>query len=1248
MQGINAEHTKTKCEIVKFDIIGDFDKQSISAVTVSNLNLPSQSVSEDLVREIAKSTSVFIQPYKDAQPTVLIGQDNWRLILTRETREILNMSAAVSRSLLGWSVHGCNNFSTANHVYTSSLKKINLKSVNLENSVDNEMLHNIVKKYFEIDEFGIRNSGNPILKYENAMKILQKTTSRDESGWKTGLIWKNIEFAKVDSRSTALKRLYMVERRLDRDPAYASLYYREMDRFIKNGYAKRADEDANRPRIWYLPHFGVTNPNKPGKLRLVFDAAAKTAGISLNDQLDSGPDFLESLPGVLLRFRQYAVAFKADIRDMYLRVGINEEDRGALRFLWRDAERKKYPDVYEMTCLVFGANSSPASALFVKNENAKRFAASRPNASRKILKDFYMDDFLSSCKTATEAFEIIRDVIDINKEANFEMHAWACNNVNVIKQLKNTANNTDVTKLCDRGGERILGLYWNTQKDLLSFNVGIERIPVDILSGARKPTKREFLRIIMSVYDPLGLLGPFTLQSRIIMQEIWQSGVGWDEKIRDEEQVGWVKWLRNLQKIKSLSIPRCLTPIYKKYTSVQLHMFCDASLKAYTAVVYLRFVVPNEKAHVSLVMAKTRVAPLKPMNVPRLELQAALLGARLVRTVRSEMEIKINKIYLWSDSLTVLRWIKGEPRTRTIFVAHRLGEINELTTSTDWNWVPTKLNPADYSTRWIKVPIDENNAWFIGPEFLRLPESEWPKQKHLTESEKSNIDAMEIRKFHVFSTQILKRDLVQSTGLLKLLGWDGLLVVARRVRKAADHWLKITGRDYENKDYAEEYWFRIIQQDCFSEELNLLQQRQSLNKSTKILILNPFIDSKGILRAEGRVTKMNNLLFNNNPIILDAKHSAVKLLLKNYHRRFYHMSRETIVNEVRQKFYIFGLRSALRSIAFNCLTCKLQRAKPKNPIMASLPEGRVAFRQRSFSHCGVDYFGPMQVKIGRRREKRWGVLFTCLTTRAIHIELAHSLTASSAIMALQRLSARRGAPIVLYSDNGTNFRGACAELNEQIRNIDTMKQRSYALKNGMKWIFNPPGAPHMGGAWERLIKSVKTALHTVLKDQAPSEEILYTLLCEIEHSVNSRPLTHVSVDPRDSESITPNHFLIGTSSGNIKLGSYDNTELCTRKQWRTAQAFADAFWHRWLREYLPTLLPRKKWNSENCIVNKLDIVLIVDAQVPRNMWKIGKVISVYPGAEGVVRVAKIATKTGEYIRPIHKLIVLYSEKVQNL
>ena len=330
-----------------------------------------------------------------------------------------------------------------------------------------------------------------------------------------------------------------------------------------------------------------------------------------------------------------------------------------------------------------------------------------------------------------------------------------------------------------------------------------------------------------------------------------------------------------------------------------------------------------------------------------------------------------------------------------------------------------------------------------------------------------------------------------------------------------------------------------------------------------------------------------------------------------------------------------------------CITCRIQRGKPQNPIMSALPVARLAYKEHPFSRCGMDYFGPFLVKVGRRREKRWGVLFTCLTTRAVHLELSHSLTASSAIMALQRMAARRGTPKAIYSDNGTNFRGASRELKEAIDAIDLTKQKSYALTHRIEWHFNPPDAPHMGGAWERLIRSVKSALHVTMREQAPVEEVLITVFAEIEHAINSRPLTHVPVDPRDGEALTPNHFLLGYSAGEMSLVRCSQDVTNTRKQWKLAQAFSDAAWKRWLREYLPTLIERPKWvdNSENLKIG--DLVLLMDFQAARNEWKRGTITQVYPGKDGVVRVAEIQTSKGKFIRPAHKIIRLMKfENVQ--
>ena len=291
-----------------------------------------------------------------------------------------------------------------------------------------------------------------------------------------------------------------------------------------------------------------------------------------------------------------------------------------------------------------------------------------------------MDNCLSSGRSLEEMRKRVRDVSLINSEANFVMHGWASNDLRVVEEVREESKLNSDTKadLCNQE-ERVLGLYWDRDLDTFSFNVGLNKIRAGLLYQQERPTKREFFSMTMSIYDPLGILSPYKLRAKLIMQNIWRSGINWEAKIRDEEFAEWVAWLKDLEEIKNCIIPRCYVPKNVDYVRTQLHVFCDASLTAFAATAYLRTSTQNEKTHVALIMAKTRVAPVKQMTVTRLELQAALLAARLAKTITDALEIEIKERIFWTDSTTVLQWIRTEPRLKQMFVVNRLGEIGELT-----------------------------------------------------------------------------------------------------------------------------------------------------------------------------------------------------------------------------------------------------------------------------------------------------------------------------------------------------------------------------------------------------------------------------------------------------------------------------------------------------------------------------------------------------------------------------------------
>ena len=306
-------------------------------------------------------------------------------------------------------------------------------------------------------------------------------------------------------------------------------------------------------------------------------------------------------------------------------------------------------------------------------------------------------------------------------------------------------------------------------------------------------------------------------------------------------------------------------------------------------------------------------------------------------------------------------------------------------------------------------------------------------------------------------------------------------------------------------------------------------------------------------------------------------------------------------------------------------------------MMSDLPAERLGYHQPPFSNCGVDYFGPFHVTIRRSSEKRWGFLFTCLTTRAIHIELVPSMDTSSCVMAIERFISRRGTPSIIWSDNGTNFVGAKKEILLCIKNWNAEAPLSLIHKN-IKWKYNPPSAPHQGGAWERMVRSCKRVFYAILESRKLTDEILNTTMRLVEGSLNARPLTSVSDDPDSLEALTPNHFFLGQHS--LTFPSLRSSENYSHsKRYARAQSYANAIWQRWLSEYVPTLNKKVKWHAppENSLKTG-DMVWLVESTSPRGHYPLARIMSLNYGKDNTARSANLRTVSGNYTRPLVKLV----------
>ncbi|XP_055601508.1 uncharacterized protein LOC129750567 [Uranotaenia lowii] len=1036
--------------------------------TVKALTLPKQSLQYDSLSTMFRHLEGLpISSYTHAVPRILIGVNNIRLTVPLRVKEGKLNEPVATKTRLGWCVYG------------GTVGCLEKATVNLHTCVciTDRTLHDTVKDYFALEDTGIATS--KVLESANdirANKILEESTIRVGQRFQTGLLWKYdldlIEFP--DSFPMAMKRFECLERKLEKDLKIKQTIEQQIKDYLTKGYARRATNDelknSDPRKVWYLPLGVVVNPKKPGKVRMVWDASVMVNGVSLNTMLLKGPDQLVALPRVLFRFRQFAIAVTGDIAEMYHQILIRPQDQQSQRFLWRSDPNKNL-EVFIMQVATFGSTCSPASAQYVKNRNAMEFAEKYSRAVEEIIDGHYVDDYMGSFASKEEAKNVAVEIRDVHAQGGFKIRDWKSNCSEVIEVLEEqTTSNPSRVGINSTTSEKVLGMQWFSGEDLLAYCISFQPDLQKLITNRNRPTKRQVLKFLMSVFDPLGLLAAFVVQGKVLLQDVWRAGTKWDEEIDDQGFAKWIRWTDQFQLITDLRIPRCYYPSATdlQYKYLELHIFADASEDAYAAVAFFRIPVSHDSFQFSLVAAKTKVAPLKHCSIPRLELQAAVLATRLATFIKEGHTLTIDKIVFWSDSSTVLALIRSDHRRYKQFVACRVSEVLTTTTIADWRWISTKLNVADLATKWGQGgQLNSNSPWFQGPEFLKLDEQHWPKPKSILATN----EEMKLCGIHHGITVP-----VPIIDPLRYSRWTRMLRVTAYILRYFNNVQKkrsklnsiyLTRDELQN---AENYLFRSVQWEAYPEEMSVLLSTTNVGveKNSPLYKLSPYVDEQGVLRMDGRIGAAKNVEESTKfPVILCKQHPITDLLISHYHSKYHHANFETVVNEIRQCVYIPQIRSRVKIIINGCQWCKVYKTRPQVPRMAPLPAARLSSFTRPFSYVGLDLFGPVSVKVGRSKVKRWVALFTCLTIRAVHVEVVYSLDTQSCIMSIRRFVARRGSPLEFHSDNGTNFRGADNILQEQIRNIQEGLASTFT-NTVTKWVFIPPGTPHMGGSWERM------------------------------------------------------------------------------------------------------------------------------------------------------------------------------------
>lgn len=997
------------------------------------------------------------------------------------------------------------------------------------------------------------------------------------------------------------------------------------------------DSEVGSSPAFYLPHHGVLREqSETTKLRVIFNGSSRTDnGISLNDILYSGAKLQTEIADVLLWFRLHQYVFSTDITKMYRQIMVHPEDRDLQRIYWHDAEGQLRS--YRLTTVTYGLNCAPFLALRVLQQLIEDEGHRFPRAVLPMSRGRYVDDVFGGAESLNEAKEIIHQLKQLSSAGGFPLQKWNSNCPELLRYLSILPSDSSTPVELEASCVKVLGLYWQPNSDSFQFTSGA--------TPSRTITKRAVLSEIAQLYDPLGFIAPVVICAKIFIQELWIAKVEWDEPLPPEIKKRWENFRQQLPSLNNLKIPRWLH-VSSAIKSIELHGFSDASHLAMAAVVYIRVTTNLDEVYVTLVCAKTKVAPLKQLTIPRLELTAALLLSRLISNTKCALDLTECPIFLWTDSAVTLTWISANPARWKDFIRNRVTVIQEIVPSASWKFVPGKENPADCTTRGVNANLlEQHPLWWTGPPWLSKSSSAWP----MISTSTSNTN-LEERTRHVltinYDSQAPQWDLLKRySSLIRLFRITSLC------RRAAARFRSKTSEPLDSPltplalQQSRNFWIKQIQNSCFRREIEALSRGENLLKSSSLIRLTPFLDTFGLLRVGGRLQHATLDYDIKHPFILPRQSSFTTLVIADAHLSTLHGGTQVTLAYTRQTYWILGGRAPIRSFILRCVRCARYCKIRAQQLMGQLPIARVT-PSRSFLHTGVDYAGPISIKTWRGRAaksyKGYLAIFVCFSTSAVHLEIVTDYTTEAFLAAYKRFTSRRGICASLYSDCGTNFVGADAELRRRFNSTSQELKELATLiaTNGTEWRFNPPSAPHFGGKWEAAVKSTKFHLRRVIGDSMLTYEELSTLLAQIEAILNSRPLCPLTEDGDDYAALTPGHFLIGEALTTIPEPNLIDKPSSRLNRWQLIRQKAELFWKRWKSECLQRYQAISKWYHPSTQIKEGSLVLMIDDRYAPAKWPLARVVQLHPGEDGLNRVVTLRTSTAQFKRPITKICVL--------
>lgn len=1207
-----------------------------NALVVQNIsgNLPTRSLSPIIAHKfqhlhLADPTFFVASPID-----ILIGSDLFCSLLLPSSSSQTADSPSALNTVFGYVILG--NSSNIDDTDSSNSNEL-ITLFSQENSLDNTL-----RKFWEIEEVNFNPPQSPDDIY--CEKLFQTTTTRNADGrYVVALPISPNAPPVANNRPKAFRSFHIIENRLLKNPNVYSKYNDFMQDYINSGHMTVAKTNSD----YVIPHHCVFKKSDPqGKIRVVFNASAPdSTGLTLNDRLLRGPKLQKDISLVITSFRFHKVVVTADCRQMYRQILLRPEDRKLQHIFWRPPSQTTISE-FELNTVTYGMKPSAYLAQRVIKQLVSDEGGNFPLASHALSHHIYVDDLVTGTSDLVSAEKLISELISLLALGGFELRKWCSNQPSLLANFPEDFLGSNPTNLDKENSFSVLGSHFCAKSDQFQFHV---------TSFDGKVTKRSLLSYIAGIFDPLGWLTPVTFSLKLFMQQLWLANLSWDEPISDDLNDQWFQITNDISALNLVQIPRQLPT--GEFSQI-LVGFCDASSKGYAANLYLHTSNSNHFMSMQLLAAKSRVAPLKRITIPRLELNAALLLAKLLRHFLPVFsQNKISEFILFSDSQVVLSWISTPTYQLQVYEANRVSQILEITSPTSWHHVKSSDNAADIASRGtFASQLPSLDSWWKGPSIFHVSAHQLP----IASSKIHPIDNSHISDPCVFLSQTpsskdsnLFLSLTEKcSSLPKMLGVIAHIVkfISKIFRKSFNNPILVKLVESLNSsppslfspdvlDYALLFCVQTLQFEHFS---SLIQNIDNEVNSSSFAKLTPILDDFRLIRVGGRLHQSELPHDAKHPLLLPKKSNFSTLLVRKSHLEGFHCGPRQTQALLSQRFWIPSARSLIRKIIRQCVRCQKFRPTRIQPIMADLPSDRVT-AQRAFSVVGTDFAGPFSYKSSTLRsakiQKGYLCIFVCFASKAVHLEFVSDLSTPAFIAALTRFVSRRGLPHAIYSDNGSNFIGASRHLKEVYDFLDKSHNEIFHTLSSqhIRWHFNPPYAPNFGGLWESVVKSTKYLLFRTFGDMTFTFEEFSTIFCRIESILNSRPLTSFSLDPvEDSCILTPGHFLIGSSLMALPEFPIED-KISPRLRWTLLQQRTQHFWNRWSKEYLHELISRSKWTKGASNISVGDVVIVKAAHTLPLRWPIGRISEVFPGKDGICRTVRVRLPSGNIIRPVSKI-----------